>query len=218
MKNIILSVVAILAMSTYSYAGGNIAPIIEESVVVVEEVSIDDAGAYVGVGYTAINNKTTISNGVNGEVDYDGFMLQAGYKFNSYIAIEARYWDAGDERLNMSHPIGHPDPDDHIVDTQFDAWGIYLKPIYPVTEAFDVYALLGWGHQNTKNHTYTPDDSSLSWGLGVAYSFTNNLSVFVDYVSIYDDTAINDSIDPYGQLVDVEVESTAWSAGVTYSF
>ena len=27
-----------------------------------------------GVAYTAINNETTISNGVHGEVDYDGFM------------------------------------------------------------------------------------------------------------------------------------------------
>jgi len=150
MKNIILSTAAFLAMSTYVVAGGVIVPADEPVVEVVK----DDAGFYIGVAYTLLTNETTISNGVNGVVDYNGFMLQAGYKFNPYIAIEARYWDGGDEQLHMSHPVGHPDGDDHSVASEFDAWGVYLKPMYPVTEAFDVYALLGWGQQNTVNHTY----------------------------------------------------------------
>jgi len=214
MKNIILSTVAFLAMSTYVVAGGVIVPADEPVVEVVK----DDAGFYIGAAYTLLTNETTISNGVNGEVDYNGFMLQAGYKFNPYIAIEARYWDGGDEQLHMSHPAGHPDPDDHTVDTQFDAWGIYIKPMYPVTEAFDIYALLGWGHQNTVNHTYTPDDSTFSWGLGGEYTFIDNVSLFIDYVSIYDDTAIENSIDPYGNEVDVEVQSTSINIGITYKF
>jgi len=217
MKNITLTTIAFLAMSTYVMAGGDIVPV-EEPVVEVQEVVVSDAGFYVGVAYTALTNETTISNGVNGEADYDGFMLQAGYKFNPYIAVEARYWNVGDERLNMSHPVGHPDGDDHSVESAFDAWGVYLKPIYPITEALDVYALLGWGTQNTVNHTYTPDDSGLSWGAGVAYSFTDNISIFVDYVGIYDDTAIENSIDPFGNEVDVEVQSTTLNIGITYKF
>ncbi len=217
MKNITLSAIAFLAMSSYTVAGGDIIPV-EETIVEVQEVVNNDAGFYVGVAYTAITNETTISNGVNGEVDYDGFMLQAGYKFNPYIAVEARYWDGGDERLNMSHPVGHPDGDDHSVPSEFDAWGIYVKPMYPVTEALDIYALLGWGEQDTVNHIYTPGDGTFSWGLGVAYSFTDNISVFVDYVSIYDDTAIENSIDPLGNEVDVEIASTSLNIGVTYKF
>ncbi len=218
MKNITLSAIVFLAMGTYTVAGGNIV-LVEESVVEVQqEVVNDDSGFYIGVAYTAIANETTISNGVNGEVDYDGFMLQAGYKFNPYIAVEARYWDGGDKRLNMSHPVGHPDGDDHSVPSEFDAWGIYVKPMYPVTEALDVYALLGWGEQDTVNHIYTPGDGTFSWGLGAAYSFTENVSVFVDYVSIYDDTAIENSTDPYGNSVDVEVQSTSLNIGIAYKF
>ena len=217
MKSITLSAAAFLAMSTFVFAGGTTVPV-EAPIVEVEEVVVSDAGFYMGVAYAAIKNKTTITSGVNGEVDFDGFMLQAGYKINPYIAVEARYWDAGDEKLKMTHPVGHPDPDDHTVDSQFDAWGVYLKPMYPVTEALDVYALLGWGNQNTINYPYEPGDSSFSWGLGAAYSFTDNVSVFVDYVSIYDETAVEGSIDPYGKLVDVEIQSTTLNIGVAYKF
>ncbi len=151
MKSITLSAVVFLAMSTFAIAGGNEVPV-EVPVVEVEEVVVSDAGLYIGVAYAYIENETTITNGVNGEVEFKGFMLQAGYKINPYIAVEGRYWDAGDEKLSMSNPIDHPDT----VDTQFDAWGIYVKPMYPVTEAFDLYALLGWGHQNTINHMHEP--------------------------------------------------------------
>ena len=214
---ITLSAAVFLTMSTVVIAGGTTVPV-EAPVVEVEEVAVNDAGLYLGVAYAYIENETTITNGVNGKVEFQGFSLQAGYKFNPYIAVEARYWDAGDEKLNMSHPAGHPDGDDHTVDTQFDAWGIYVKPMYPVTEAFDLYALLGWGHQNTINHTYEPSGSSFSWGLGAGYSFMNNVSVFVDYVSIYDDTAVEDSIDPYHNLVDVDVKSSSTNVGVSYKF
>jgi len=210
MKNIILSTAAFLAMSTYVVAGGVIVPADEPVVEVVK----DDTGFYIGAAYSLLTNETTISNGVNGEVDYNGFMLQAGYKFNPYIAVEVRYWDGGDEQLDMTHPTNGI----NTVHSEFDAWGVYLKPMYPVTEAFDVYALLGWGQQNTVNHIYTPDDSTFSWGLGGAYAFTDNVSLFIDYVSIYDDTAIENSIDPYGNEVDVEVQSTSLNIGITYKF
>ncbi len=217
MKNIALTTAAFLAMSTFVIAGGDAVPV-EAPVVEVEEIVASDAGLYIGAAYAYIENETTITNGVNGEVEFQGFMLQAGYKFNPYIAVEARYWDAGDERMDMSHPVGHPDGGDHTIDTQFDAWGVYIKPMYPVTEAFDLYAMLGWGNQNTVNDIYEPGDSFFSWGLGASYSFMNNVSVFVDYVSIYDETAVEDAVDPSGNLVDVEIQSASTNVGVSYSF
>ena len=217
MKNIALLAVAFLAMSRFVIAGGNEVPV-EAPVAEVEEVVVSDAGLYIGAAYAYVENKTTITNGVNGDVEFQGFMLQAGYRFNPYIAVEARYWDAGDERMDMSHPVGHPDGDDHTIDTQFDAWGVYIKPMYPVTEAFDLYAMLGWGNQNTVNDIYEPGDSSFSWGLGASYSFINNVSVFVDYVSIYDETAVEDAVDPSGKLVDVEIQSASTNVGVSYRF
>ncbi len=114
----------------------------------------------------------------------------------------------------MSLPSGEKNS----VHSEFDAWGIYVKPMYPVTEALDIYALLGWGSQNTVNHIYEPGHESLSWGLGTAYSFTDNISVFIDYVSIYDDTAIEDSIDLNGNIVDVDIDSRSLNIGISYNF
>ena len=213
MKNITLSVAAFFAFSTMAIAGGNQVST-EVPVVQVEEPAVSDAGFYVGAAYAAVHNEVEITSGRNGDVDYKGFMLQAGYKFNPYIAVEARYWDVGDEKIVTTHPTRG----DRELDSKFDGWGVYLKPMYPVTGALDVYALLGWGHQNTTNGNHEPHDSSFSWGGGVAYSFTEGISVFVDYVRIYDDTAIKGTINRHGEVIDVNLESSAWNVGVAYKF
>ena len=47
---------------------------------------------------------------------------------------------------------------------------------------------------------------------------SNGVHGEVDYVSIYDDTAVENSIDPIGNEVDVEIPSTSWNMGVIYKF
>ena len=104
MKNIVLSAVAVFAMSSFAVAGGNIAPIEEpvvEEVVVVENL---DAGFYLGLGYGLLNaeitdtykagDSSTSLQRVDTLVDDDfgEIMIQAGYKFNAYVAVEGRYW------------------------------------------------------------------------------------------------------------------------------
>ena len=49
MKNIVLSAVAVLAMSSFAVAGGDIAPV-EEPVVVVEE-AVSTGAFYLGLAY-----------------------------------------------------------------------------------------------------------------------------------------------------------------------
>ena len=64
-------------------------------------------------------------------------MLQAGYKFNSYVAVEGRYW------LGLSDNAWATISNNLIQsEGEIDAWGVYVKPMYPVTPAFDIYALL----------------------------------------------------------------------------
>ncbi|BAF71847.1 porin family protein [Sulfurovum sp. NBC37-1] len=212
MKNIKLTVAVFCAMGAFAMAGGDIAPVepVEEIPVVVSS----DAGFYVGLAYAAVHNEVAISNGRYGDVDYHGYMLQAGYKFNPYIAVEARYWDTKDDKITTTHPTGGT----RTLDAQFDAWGVYLKPMYPVTEALDVYVLLGWGHQDSQHGPYNPKDSSFSWGGGASYSLTENISVFADYVRIYDDTAIKGNVNPFGEIIDVDVESSSWNIGLSYKF
>jgi opacity protein-like surface antigen len=118
-------------------------------------------------------------------------MLQAGYKFNPYIAVEGRYWFDLDEDV--------------------DTWGIYAKPMYPVTDAIDIYALLGYASSDV-NYI---DADGFSWGLGGAYAFTDNVAVFVDYTSMYDD---DDTVAYVGGSERLDTEITSWNFGVTYTF
>ncbi len=99
--------------------------------------------------------------------------------------------------------------------------------MYPVTDAFDVYALLGYGAadmtiDNLPGHAeYTTDSiDGFSWGLGVAYSFNENVSIFADYVSIYDDTTSIDNGVWDGVVFSSEVERKidTVNIGVSYQF
>ncbi|HEY9189361.1 MAG TPA: porin family protein [Sulfurovum sp.] len=221
MKKFNLSLAAFLAMGTFAMAGGDIAPVepVVEAPVVVEEPS---TGAfYVGIAYSAANYDETMSytltgvtdlpqtGSVSGDEDYSAVMLQAGYKFNPYIAVEGRYW------FGLEEDVG--DNTDLTVDT----WGIYVKPMYPVTEAFDIYALLGYADSDVElsggGTTVSPpyDMDGFSWGIGGAYSFTENLAVFVDYTSLYDD---DNTVTYDVGTANFDEEITSWNFGVTYTF
>ena len=218
MKNIVLSAVAVLAMSSFAVAGGDIAPV--EVPMVVEPV-IDDSGFYLGLAYSALNMTNEYETYRYSYTDFDKsldeVMVQAGYKFNSYVAVEGRYW------FGLSGDTQWPEYYEQygVADTTVDAWGIYVKPMYPVTEEFDIYALLGYASSNiaiddfgnVSNLTSDVDLDGFSWGLGAAYSFTENLSVFVDYVSLYNESH-------FESYADVESDTTidTWNFGVTYKF
>jgi len=84
MKNIVLSAVAVLAMSSFAVAGGDIAPI-EEPVVEVPEVVVTDSG-FLGLAYGYANvdgsvfETHNIKNFANTNLDsYSTVMIQAGY-------------------------------------------------------------------------------------------------------------------------------------------
>jgi len=201
MKKSILSLVSILTLSGLAYAGGDIAPVVEEPVVVME----DNSAFYLGLGFgtAAVNDDFTSE-----EISANTVMLQAGYQYNEYIAFEGRYtfgfstdYDAG----NLAGLAAEYDGD-------FSSWGLYVKPMYPIGD-FSVYALLGYGGATLDDLSGGDAyESGFQWGLGAQYAFTEELSVFVDYVSLYDDTGF----DYTAQLDDVD--SDTWTLGVSYKF
>jgi len=218
MRNIVLSAVAVLAMSSFAVAGGDIAPV-EEPMVEVVAPTVTDSGFYLGGAYSLLNvdMTTTWDDGYSesSDEDFNEIMLQAGYKFNSYVAVEGRYWMGVDDNTIWDRQHGD-------ITTELDAWGIYVKPMYPVTDAFDVYALLGYASTDytvdfNNGLTYNSDDlDGFSWGLGASYSFTDNIAIFVDYTSLYDDSyTVNENT---SNEYDVDNTLQAWNFGVTYQF
>ena len=213
MKKFTLSIVAVMAMSTLAIAGGDIAPV--EPIVETPMVEESTGAFYLGLAYGAANLDMTDTstedptNTFSDDFDYGTVMLQAGYKFNPYIAVEGRYWIGLDEDIFADETLN------------IDTWGLYVKPMYPVTEAFDIYALLGYASSDMEvswpGGSYEPsyDMDGFSWGIGGAYAFTENLSVFVDYTSLYDD---DNTYDDGGEIFKVDDEITSWNFGVTYTF
>jgi len=221
MKKLTLSLATILATSTFAFAGGDISPVepIIETPVVIEEL-VSDSGAYVGLAYSLLKSDSnffnTIDNNRDLGADYSAIMFQGGYKFNQYIAVEGRYWlGLTDEAFEADNQFfGRFDSD-------ATAWGIYAKPMYPVTEELDVYALLGYGSASANGiklndgSVHDVDVDGFSWGIGAAYSFTENFSVFADYVDFQDD-----EVKLKGNNINGTFEHAfdAVNLGVTYKF
>ena len=200
MKKITLSMVSVLALSSLVFAGGDITPV-EEPIVVMEDASAFYLG--LGIGGGALNDSTT-----GEEIKRGLVMLQAGYQYNEYVALEGRY----NFSFNTSYDEGSWQAAEDYNDNM-TSWGIYVKPMYPVTDAFDIYALLGYGGVMLSNVAGgDPYESGFQWGLGAQYEVMENIIVFVDYVSIYNDTGF----DYRAQNDDVDADE--WTLGVSYKF
>ena len=202
MKKNLLSLVSILALSGISFAGGDIAPV---EPVVETPVVVEQSPFYLGIGIgdASVNDDTTSE-----EFSSTTLMLQAGYLYNDYIALEGRYTFG----LDTDYDPGTTNSSSSDYDGDFSSWGIYVKPMYPIGN-FSLYALLGYGgvmlDDLAGGDAY---ESAFQWGLGASYAMSDNYSVFVDYVSLYDDTGFD-----YRARLD-DIDSDTWTFGVSYRF
>lgn len=182
-------------------------------------------GIYVGLayGYTNVEDDyfeyfPNSGLSVRTEIDYNALMFQAGYQYNPYVAFEYRYWTAlndGDYSISSNYLPLYPTASGSYND--FDAWGFYLKPMYPATSEFSVYGLLGFSGVYVSGEPGWDllDEGDFSWGLGASYAVTPNILVFADYVQLF-----NGRIDRYGydfeSSQDTRVET--FDVGVSYRF
>lgn len=181
MKNITMSIVAFLAMNTMAFAGGDIAPV--EPEINVPEIVESTGSFYVGAGYSYMNMDALT------EHDGDEVLLLAGYNFNQYFGVEARYAGLTDCLEN---------------------YGIYAKPMYPFGP-LTVYGLVGYGEATYDNGVRDNSGDGFQWGLGANYAVTENIGVFVDYTNLYDDDEFDGNV-----ASDVTVDSI--NVGMTYKF
>ena len=194
MKNIILSLAALVAISSAGYADENMSS--AESEVV--ENSPEDKGFYVGLAYSHLSHDLDHEAlTTKHELDFNAIMLDVGYKFNPYIAVEARY--------NFS--LGDTDMDDQLDSAEVSVLSFFVKPMYPIAPEMDIYALLGYSLTDSSN-TYdltSFDEGAFSWGGGASYDMTEDFSVFAEYTQYY-----NDTVNGFDHVVD------SFNIGVTY--
>ena len=201
MKKIALSVVAIVGMSSFVFAGGDIVPVTEPS----GEVVVESPSAfYVGLGIAAVSaTGNTLSENIfdekNGQERLGNVTLLAGYDYNEYVAFEGRYTTsfAREDIVEMN------------------GWSLFVKPQYPVSEEFSVYALLGFGGvtmDGINGSAVDVDDTGFQWGLGVSYDVYDNMVLFADYTSLANDM---DGIFWGGELA---ADADAFTVGLNYKF
>ena len=200
MNKRILSFAPMLALCGFSYADN--APVEEP---LLASLTSEDSAFYIGtaLGGSYVNNDDT-----NEKMSSFSAMIQAGWQYNHYIALEGRYSFS----FNMDYDSGNTGNSSSDYNGDLTSWGVYVKPMYPIGD-FKVYALLGYGGV-TLDRLENGDayESGFQWGLGAGYDFNEQVSVFVDYVSLYDDTGFD-----YRAKSD-DVDAYTWALGVTYKF
>jgi len=200
-KKSLFSLVAMYTLSGMVYAGGGVAQVEEPVAPIMEESSPYYLG--IGFGQIAVNDDTTSE-----EFSSSSMMLQAGYQFNRYVALEGRYTYGFNTDYDKGNTAGIPGG----YDGDLSNWGLYVKPMYPIGQ-FSIYALLGYGGVMLDNlaggDAY---EDGFQWGAGLSYSVTEHISLFADYVKLYDDKGFD-----YRALSD-DIEADSWTVGMSYRF
>ncbi len=161
-KNILISLIALAAITTSGYAGGDISPVVLP--VPVDEQN-EPSPFYVGAGLIwGEYSGCPRGDGCKYEDVTYGAMARAGYDWNQYIGIEARYlktfWD-----------------EDSLGGQKLEHFGIFAKPMYPISEDFTVYGLAGYGWTETSTGGNkllpTVNDNGFSAGVGIEYDLSD---------------------------------------------
>jgi len=204
MRKVTLSLLTMVAMSSMGFAGGGFKPAVEPTIVIpVVEETVEHSGIYAGVGISAVityEDDASFFETKAGQERTGDITLIAGYDFNQYIAVEGRYMTS----------FTHEDI------LERNLWGVYVKPQYPIMEDLKVYALLGYGSfqlDGINGSGIDIDEDGFQWGIGTSYDVTENISIFVDYLSIATDIEVDSFIGS-----NVEIDSDAVTVGLLYKF
>lgn len=199
MKKFALSMIAVMALSSNVMAGSDtIVPLVAPVIIENDDETAD--GLYVGLAYTHMSHDLDFRGSTtNVELDYHTIMINLGYKFNPYIAIEGRYHVSLEDN----------DMDDYTENSDITILSLYVKPMYPISPEMDIYALLGYSMTDASNDSKVTsvDESAFSWGAGASYVMTEDFTLFADYTQYYNDTLNN-----FDHVID------SFNLGVTYTF
>ncbi len=165
------SLLSFTLFTVLTMAGGDIDPVEPQiDMSLGNESTVANSVFYAGAGYTRIryDEKTTDHSDT-------GFTLQAGYDYNQYVGIVARYTKTTNDN-----------DENYDFEGDLENIAVYLKPMLPVTTDVSVYALLGYGETSIETQIGEKSESGFQWGLGSQYTLIEHLSLFVDYTQFYE--------------------------------
>lgn len=183
-KKVSISLLAVLALSSQSFAGGDMLPVtayetedsLKSALVEVEKPAIatptlvEKSPWYLGAGLVA----GRVSDANCEDITY-GIMAKVGYEINENVAVEARgirtNWEYEGAKIK------------HV--------GVFVKPQYPVTEEVNLYGLVGYAKTTTAEKKII-NEKGLAYGAGVAYALSEDTNLFVDYERLIQKSSIPD--------------------------
>ena len=151
----------------------------------------EDNSWYIGSYYTA----QKISQPSTGR-DFSTAGLILGYQYNNYFSLETRF-SKGVSGNTFNY--GFRDFPDNNFDTDIDyQTSLIIKASYPIFEKANIYATTGYSKTKIEQDILDPDVSSgmlvgvnvsnysftengFTYGVGVNYTATKNINLFVDY-------------------------------------
>ncbi|RLA65770.1 MAG: hypothetical protein DRQ78_04975 [Epsilonproteobacteria bacterium] len=204
----------ILLSTGMSFAGGKrISP--EAIAVLPVSEAIMPIPVYVGVGFVAAGlSRDCPCSGDERLKDMTyGGILRLGWDFNAYFGIEARWMKASIEK-DFS---------------QTRHYGLYLKPQYHLSDAINMYGLIGYGETKVDyangNRSSTLRASGPSYGAGIEYDLSLDESLG-QYSRTFDGQG--DQEKSWGLWLDFQhllynestfnTHSNIITAGITYDF
>lgn len=200
MKRVLYSCMTVACIGSFAAAGGDIAPVEPAT----EAPVVTEGGFYAGIALSGLSSRGSsvsmdIFSAKTGQDRLGNVTFQAGYEFNPYIAVEGRY------TTTITN-------EDYV---EMDGWSLFVKPQYPVSESFTVYALLGYGNVNLDQSGSVPvdvDENSFQWGIGASYDVMENIEIFFDY------TMLANGAEGIYWNGDTSADVDAFTLGVTYRF
>jgi opacity protein-like surface antigen len=205
MKNIKLSIIALMSTMNFIYAGGDISPVTPYEITDIEDANLEavevvkkeEKKPIVVVPSKQKENivtpkepikENTSSNsgayiGIGGTVArYDtncdcATSGKSGVDKTGGITAKAGY------NINRYIGIEARGVSTTIKDNgaKVTHYGAYIKPMLPITKKLKTYALVGYGKSKTTGNLRKSDVNGLAWGVGVDYDINKNISAFIDY-------------------------------------
>ncbi len=186
----------------YAFAGETLTPVLTTPITVAQYNNIYIAG---GVGTFSLDDAVTSET-----LSANTALLIAGYRFNAYLSLEARYYRSMGGEIEYDGG-GRASPDT-TYDSTFTDLSAFLKLGYPSGD-FTPYLLLGYGKLKlTDIAGGDREESAVQYGVGASYRVTEQVSLFVDWVRAYDDRGFD------GRAKQDDLSVDLFSVGVIYRF
>jgi OmpA-OmpF porin, OOP family len=194
--------------------------------------------AYGSAGWTESNRKSEADGVVSNLAaahpptsftsSYDGndtgYKLQAGYRFNRFIAIEGGYVDLG--KYNYKAATSGLVTATRDVEVKADGWTLGAVGSLPVTDSLAFIGKVGLVDYKMQHHCngtgfpcINPDrsksDTSLYYGIGADWNFTGNWFARAEYEVFQD---VGDRSNANGTTGTSKADISMGSIGVGYRF